>query len=361
MSQMERKREKKVTRGAEKPAPEPQPVHGEVEERDPPARSPSRKSNEPVSLAELEPVPPARGRARPRPIPLPATPSATTVRGHDGLVVEPSSMGLEVAEEPAMELLSTAEAMEKVDELAGVEYEDLMDIEKDVLRVAKSTLKKKRFEAEIGFDPYTPMVEKIVGDCLAKYQAQKGYSKDAIINTLKALEEQKWIVTAERRTKEEVLGDEIYQRITAFLEAYPGTHARDDRVQAKLGITRNPFLKHILVLDRFNLVKKYKFGKLWNFFAPSFMEDEKIAELVVIMYNDIVRQLVALLLKNPGSTLVELAKSIIPPVYHGAIQYHLKKLEELGLVVRDGSNRALDKAMLRRYNAVVCDELKIAA
>lgn len=361
MSQMERKREKKVKPGAEKPAPEPQPQQDQapIQEGEAPARAPlAQRAREPVSMAELEPVPSTKGKTTPRPIPLAAT---TSINVHESLVVEPTSMNMEVAEEPAMDLLSVAEASEKVDELAGIEYEDLTDIEKDVLRVAKSTLKKKRFEAEIGFDPYTPMVEKIVGDCLAKYQAQKGYSKDSIIDTLKALEDQKWIVTAERRTKEEVLEDEIYQNITTLLEAYPGTHARDERVQEKLGITRNPFLKHILVLERFELVKKYKFGKLWNFFAPSFTEDEKIAELVVVMYNDIVRQLVHLLIKHPGSTLVELARSIIPPVYHGAIQYHLKKLEELGLVMHDGSNRALNKAMLQRYNAVVCDVLKIAS
>jgi predicted transcriptional regulator len=288
-------------------------------------------------------------------------PVATAIAAHDGLVVEPQSMRPEVAVESIPDLLTAATAIAEADELAAVEYDDLTDIEKDVLRIAKNSLKKKRFEADIGFEPYTPMVEKIVGDCLAKFQAQKGYSKDAIIDTLKGLEEQRWIVTAERRTKEEILGDDIYQGITSFLEAYPGTHARDERVTQKLGITRNPFLKHVLVLDRFQLIKKYKFGKLWNFFAPSFEEDEKVAELVVVMYNDIVRQLIQLLIKNPGSTLVELAKSIIPPVYHGAIQYHLKRLEELGLVAHDGSNRVLNKAMLHRYNAVVCDELKIAA
>ncbi|MBN2153233.1 MAG: hypothetical protein JW839_17395 [Candidatus Lokiarchaeota archaeon] len=389
MAQMERKREKKARQSAEKPAAEhkalsqPQPDAGPEEhsgaEEKPghdqavassqvrPAEPVSPKGIEPTSIAELEPVPTSRGRHKPRPL---STTASKAIAARGGFVVEPAAMEPEAAEEPAtappaagagLDIVSAAVAGgEEQDDLSTVEYDDLTDIEKDVLRVAKNSLKKKRYEADIGFDPYTPMVEKIVGDCLAKYQAQKGYSKDGIIETLKALEEQRWIVTAERRTKEEILNDALYGNITRFLEAYPGTHARDDRVQQKLGITRNPFLKHVLVLDRFQLVKKYKFGKLWNFFAPSFNEDDKVAELVVVMYNDIVRQLIRLLLKNPGSTLVELAKSIIPPVYHGAIQYHLKKLEELGLVSRDGSDRTINQAMLQRYNDVVCAELKIA-
>ncbi len=384
MAQMERKREKKAKPSAEKPAPEqqPQPQPQQDEARPGPATMPvpstaaaeapaattaPSNAREPLLITELEPIPTSKGKSRLRPIPIAAAAEASDHAARGSFVVEPASMQPEAAEEPiglptgTPNLVAAATAIEEPDELTEVEYEDLTDIEKDVLRVAKNSLKKKRFEADIGFDPYTPMVEKIVGDCLARYQAQKGYSKDSIIDTLKALEEQKWIVTAERRTKEEILGDDLYTDITRFLEAYPGTHARDERIQQKLGITRNPFLKHVLVLDRFQLIQKYKFGKLWNFFAPSFKEDEKMAELVVVMYNDIVRQLIQLLIKNPGSTLVELAKSIIPPVYHGAIQYHLKKLEELGLVIHEGSNRALNMAMLQRYNAVVCGELRIAS
>ncbi|MEX2719778.1 MAG: hypothetical protein Q6353_007575 [Candidatus Sigynarchaeum springense] len=386
MAEMERKREKKAKPSAEKPAPEQglEPQHQPQQDKaspglatprgapstaampSTPAPAPAPFARDPVSISELEPILPSKGKTRPRPISIAAAEAAAKNAVRGGFVVEPQSMEPEAAEEPisfpagSLNHAAAAATGEEPDDLAGVEYEDLTDIEKDVLRVAKNSLKKKRFEADIGFDPYTPMVEKIVGDCLAKYQAQKGYSKERIIDTLKALEEQKWIVTAERRTKEEILNDKLYQDIIRFLESFPGTHARDERVQQKLGITRNPFLKHVLVLDRFQLVKKYKFGKLWNFFAPSFKEDEKIAELVVVMYNDIVRQLVQLLIKNPGSTLVELAKSIIPPVYHGAIQYHLKKLEELGLVVRDGQDRTINVAMLQRYNAVVCEELRIA-
>jgi predicted transcriptional regulator len=399
MALMERKREKKAKPGAEKPAPQPgqpdprhQPEPGTTDRaeqdrveqglpgQDASSQQPQQpqspqpaSAREPISMAELEPIPTTKER-KVRMVPLVAA-----AREHAGQVpaadILPASNAIEMQRSfsnfsaatpaailsPPGEILveSTTGGILIADELASIEYEDLTDIEKDVLRVARDSLKKKRFEVEISFEPLTPMVEKIVGDCLAKYQAQKGYAKDTIINTLKALEDQRWIVTAERRTKDEILGDDLYQDIIKFLESYPGTHARDERVQQQLGITRNPFLKHILVLDRFQLIQKRKFGKLWNFFALSFKEDEKIAELVVVLYNDIVRQLIRLLIKNPGATLVELARNIIPPVYHGAIQYHLKKLEELGFVINDGKNRSVNAGMLARYNAAVCAELRI--
>ncbi len=247
-----------------------------------------------------------------------------------------------------------------IEELPGDEYDELTDMERDVLRVAKGTLKKKKFPAEIGFDPYTPMVEKMLSDCIAKFHVQKGYSKESIIATIKALEEQHWIVTSERRTKEEILQADLYKQIIGFIEKNPGVHARDERIQSELGITRNPFLKHMIVLERFNIVKKRKQGKLWNFYSRDFPDDDTIAELVVVLYNDIARQLVRLLLQDPGSTLVDLARRIIPPVYHGAIQYHLKKFEELGLVVLHEQERRVNDSMLARYNAVVSGAFKIA-
>nr|MDO8112317.1 hypothetical protein [Candidatus Sigynarchaeota archaeon] len=397
MALMERKREKKGKSSEAKPAAQPAP---EGHEHEPGDDSRPADLEEPPVMATTPK--PAKRRA------MPLVQAATTAYHEEksfpkeeilaaiekapattaAAAAAPATMAPPVQAEPAPEtepsqepsttpgsqneiprgktliqLAADAEAVEEEgniagDELSTTDYDELTDMEKDVLRVAKASMKKKRYEADIGFEPYTPMVEKVLNDCLAKFHVQKGYSKESIIDTIKGLVDQKWIVTAERRTKDEIIASELYQDITRFLVQYPGTHARDDRIQTKLGITRNPFLKHILVLERFDLIQKRKFGKLWNFFAPSFKEDDKVAELVVVLYNDIVRQLVQLLLKNPGSTLVDLAKRIIPPVYHGAIQYHLKKLEEIGLVMPDGANRNIVVSMLARYNDVVCDELK---
>ena len=384
MALMERKREKKAKGNASKPAKQASPVTNELDTTEPVQATRYRSvdaatiatglaesatsKRKPQSLVEAAAAMSDENTTDAPSLEIMTSspkPSDLFVINKETPALRPSKrdVAFAIPAEPAEEAVPEAldEEQELDAELAGVEYEDLTDIEKDILWVAKDSLKKKRYESDIGFEPFTPMVEKILNDSLARYHAQKGYSKETIIDTIKALADQKWIVTAERRTKDKVLDTKLYQDIIKLLEDYPGTHARDDRIPAMLGITRNPFLKHILVLERFELIKKRKFGKLWNFFALSFTEDDTIAELVVVLYNDIVRQLVQLLLKNPGMTLVELAESVIPPVFHGAIQYHLKKLEELGFVSSDGTNRVINTSILQRYNAVVCDALKIPA
>lgn len=261
---------------------------------------------------------------------------------------------------PKTETKRTAEEkVPRVEDLAEDLYAGLSEMEKDILEVAKSSLKKKKYPAEIEFEPYTPMVEKLYNDCLAKYHAQKGYSKEDIITSIKTLERKRWIVTAERRTKEEILESELYQDILKFLEEFPGIHARNDMIQEKLGITRNPFLKHLLVLERFELIEKQKHGKLWNFFLPEFPEDEDLRRAIVYLYNDIPRQIIKLLLTNPESKLMELAESIIPPVFHGTVQYHLKKFENIGLVLKENGSRVVNRELLERYNQSVAGELAI--
>ena len=291
-----------------------------------------------------------------------ATPTTELVKSDPPIEqLAPVKRGISKKKLQTLSDLAAKSDEEKIEEeiSADQDYEDLSEMEQDILQVAKDSLKKKRHKAEISFDPYTPMVEKILNDSLAKFHAQKGYQKEDIIGTIKKLEKKQWIVTAERRTKEEILDSDLYQDIINFIRDYPGIHARDDKIQEKLEITRNPFLKHMLVLQRFGLVQKKRHGKLSNFYLSDFKEDDIIAELIVLLYNDIVRQLVILLLKNPSATLMELAENIIPPVYHGAIQYHLKKLKKIGFVSKEDGDRVVDTDMLKRYNSVVCNELKI--
>ncbi|MHA1998131.1 MAG: hypothetical protein ACTSU9_08440 [Promethearchaeota archaeon] len=246
-----------------------------------------------------------------------------------------------------------------VDELAGVEYANLTGMEKDVLRIAKDSLKKKKYPAEIGFEPYTPLVEKLVNDCIARFRAQKGYTREQIIETIRGLERKRWIVTAERRTREEILGSGIHREILKLIKDYPGIHARDNRVQSVLNITRNPFLKHLLVLERFALIKKRKYGKMWNYFLPEFSAPGDMERLIVLLYNGIARQIVPILLENPGYTLMEIASRIIPPVFHGSVQYHMKKFEEVGFISNRDGKRFVNASMLEEYNSLVCDEMRI--
>ncbi|MHA1889347.1 MAG: hypothetical protein ACTSYS_00005, partial [Promethearchaeota archaeon] len=102
--------------------------------------------------------------------------------------------------------LSIVEASKQVDDSSNLfnerEIDERSPIEKDILRVAKHNLKKKRYTVKIDLDPPSEIIEKLIGDCLAKYQFQKNYTKELIINTIRTLEKKRWIVSGERRTKE---------------------------------------------------------------------------------------------------------------------------------------------------------------
>ena len=86
---------------------------------------------------------------------------------------------------------------------------------------------------------------------------------------------------------------------------------------------------------------------------------EQIAKVVVLLYNNIAKQIIKLLLQHPEYTLMEIAENIIPPVFHGTVQYHLKKFEDVGLVIKDGDYRRVNTELLKKYNSLVCQELQI--
>ena len=89
---------------------------------------------------------------------------------------------------------------------------ELTPIETDVLGVAKEILKLKKYPAEISVERVelmSPIVDKIYAKCIARFENQKGYKKEAIFSAIKNLEAKKWIITNQRTTKAEILKNPI--------------------------------------------------------------------------------------------------------------------------------------------------------
>ncbi|MHA1497421.1 MAG: hypothetical protein ACTSRT_07710 [Promethearchaeota archaeon] len=146
--------------------------------------------------------------------------------------------------------------------------ENLTEIEKDVLSVAENILKLKRYDADFDIKGVSeselqkfPILEKLYAKCIAKLAYKKGYSKEDIFLAIRSLEQKSWIVTNERRTKLEILTNEKLVSILNFIKDNPGIHARDEKVEKVLKITRTPFLKHVMTLERFKLIRSKKLGK----------------------------------------------------------------------------------------------------
>jgi predicted transcriptional regulator len=249
-----------------------------------------------------------------------------------------------------------AEAISRLDEAKQdptqvylAEYQKLSSLEKDVLEIAKDILKLKRYEPEIIIDRIeriSPLVDELLSKCVAKMTYTKGISKDQIFDTIQTLEKGRWIVTTQRRTKQEVLESPILKNILKFIHEHPGTHARDTDIETELKITRNPFIKHVMVLEAFELIRTKKIGRTQNYFVATV--PEIFDDFVVLFSNPIVPKILQLLIKQPKLTLSDLAREI--GVYHGAIQYHLKTLMAMQLLFKNDNNYSVNRELLKRYN-----------
>ncbi len=219
------------------------------------------------------------------------------------------------------------------EEVAEQIVDELTVLEKDVLDIAKDILKLKRYEAdfeiesEVQIQKY-PIIEKLYAKCIAKLSYNKGYSKEEIFIAIRSLEEKNWIVTKERRTKLEILTNKKLVKILDFIKENPGIHARNPQVKRDLGITRTPFLKHIMTLERFNLIRSKKIGKSLHYFLRDVPPNYD--ELKIIFLNQLIPKIMEELFKDESTTISSMGETL--DIYPGTILYHLKKLKELNLV-----------------------------
>ncbi|WP_457559247.1 winged helix-turn-helix transcriptional regulator [Candidatus Harpocratesius sp.] len=239
----------------------------------------------------------------------------------------------------------------KIDPIEKIhkEFEDLSDLEKNVLSIAEEILKQKRYKADIQVERVemlSPLMEKLYSKCIARLTHSKGYSKEQIFQAIKSLSEKRWIVSDQRRTRREILGTKTLQQVLSFIHDYPGTHARDTRIEEVIGITRNPFIKHVMVLEAFGLVRSKKIGRTLNYFLANL--PEIFDEFVVLFSNPLVVDIIKILLKEENIGLSEIARRL--GVYHGAIQYHVKTLENKDILIKNEKGMHINRSLLKSYN-----------
>ena len=221
----------------------------------------------------------------------------------------------------------------EIEEIEEEIVDELTQIEKDVLDIASEILKLKRYESEFEIESESqiqkyPIIEKLYAKCIAKLSYRKGYSKEEIFLAIRSLEEKNWIVTNERRTKLEILTNEKMVKILDFIKENPGIHARDSKIEEELDITRTPFLKHVMTLERFKLIRSKKIGKSLHYFLSEVPEDYD--KYKIIFLNPLIPKLLEQMFRDESVTVSKMGE--ILDIYPGTILYHLKKLKELNLV-----------------------------
>ncbi|MBN1802537.1 MAG: winged helix-turn-helix transcriptional regulator [Candidatus Lokiarchaeota archaeon] len=249
-------------------------------------------------------------------------------------------------------------ALEEYEELDIVD--ELSEIELDVLDVAKEVLKLKRYDIDFEIEAERdkiqkyPIIEKLYAQSIGKLSYKKGYSKEDIFLAIRQLEEKNWIVTNERRTKLEILSNDKLVTVLEFIRKNPGIHARDDKIEKELDITRTPFLKHIMTLERFKLIRSTKIGKSLHYFAVDIPED--FDDLKAIFANPLIPQIIEEIFKNDSISISQIGENL--DVYSGTIQYHIKKLMDLDLIkitknmTTENKVYVVNFELLKKYNAI---------
>ena len=238
--------------------------------------------------------------------------------------------------------------------------DELTEIEEDVLKIAQDILKLKRYDADFDLEVQTeaelqkyPIIEKLYAKCIAKLAYKKGYSKEEIFLAIRGLEEKNWIVTNERRTKLEILNNEKLVSILNFIKLNPGIHARDEKIENELNITRTPFLKHIMTLERFKLIRSKKLGKSLHYFLTDVPENYD--EYKVIFSNPLIIEILEELVKDESIAISKIGEHL--DIYSGTIQYHIKKMKEIDLVkaIKKQNNQTIHLVnieLLKKYNEI---------
>ncbi|TFG29451.1 MAG: winged helix-turn-helix transcriptional regulator [Promethearchaeota archaeon] len=259
---------------------------------------------------------------------------------------------------PLGEKLRKNQLIEENVEEALVE-EELTVIERDVLDIAGDILKLKRYDSEFSIDSKAeiqkyPIIEKLYAKCISKLSYNKGYSKDDIFLAIRSLEEKNWIVTNERRTKLEILQNEKLNRILDFIKDNPGIHARDEKIEKDLNITRTPFLKHVMTLERFNLIRSKKIGKSLHYFPIDIEEHEELDNFKVLFLNPLIPNILEQFLKDDSVSIAQIGENL--EIYSGTIQYHVKKLKDLNLIKSikndTGKKHLVNIELLKVYNEI---------
>jgi len=236
--------------------------------------------------------------------------------------------------------------------------EKLSEIEKDVLEIAKEVLKLKRFDTEFEIKSQTqiqkyPIIEKLYATCISKLAYNKGYSKEDIFLAIRSLEDKNWIVTNERRTKLEVLRNEKLAAVLEFIRKYPGVHGRDEKIEEELGITRTPFLKHVMTLENFELIRSKKIGRRLHYFEREVPEN--FDEYKALFFNPLIPQITEEFFNEETISITEISETL--DVYPGTINYHLKKLKKLDIIKttknKEGKKMHLVNVdLLKKYNEI---------
>ncbi|MFX1388658.1 MAG: hypothetical protein ACFE9Z_01175 [Promethearchaeota archaeon] len=236
--------------------------------------------------------------------------------------------------------------------------DELSEIEKDVLNIAEKIFKSSKYDNKFNIETKQdleryPIIGQLYSNSISKLHYSKGYTKEELFLAIRNLEKEGWIVSEERRTKSEILNDKNYKKIIEFIKKNPGVHALDPKVEEELEITRSPFLKRVITLLHYNIIRAHKIGKIVHFFLID--TPPQYDKLKALFLNPLIPKLIKEISKDKFISGIQLGKILNEPVHK--IHYYLKKIKELEIIIRKKENSGrkgyfLNKNLLSNYNEI---------
>jgi len=253
---------------------------------------------------------------------------------------------------------SSSNIKENIVKKSLVSSDQLSKIEKDVLAIAEEIFKLKKYytnfsiKNKLDIERY-PIIGQLFAACVSKLHYSKGYSKEQIFLAIRNLENEGWIVSEGRRTKLEILNDDNYKKVIEFIRNNPGIHALDNKVKEKLGITRSPFIKRVIILMHYKIIRAHKIGKIVHFFLEDTPPHHD--ELKALFLNPLIPNLIKEISKNIYVSGIQLGNILNEPVHK--IHYYIKKIKDLKIIkkIKDETGRGcyrINNNLLSNYNEV---------
>ncbi len=236
--------------------------------------------------------------------------------------------------------------------------DQLSKIEKYVLEMAEKIFKLRKYDSKFSiktkFDiERYPIIGQLYSSCISKFHYSKGYSKEEIFLAIRNLEKEGWIVSEGRRTKLEILNDDNYKKVIEFIGKNPGVHALDPKIEEELGITRSPFIKRVIKLIKYKIIRTHKIGKIVHFFLIN--TPPQYDELKALFLNPLIPKLIKEISKDKYISGIQIGNILNEPVHK--IHYYLKKIKDIELIKKEKDKFGrkgyyINKILLSKYNKV---------
>ncbi|NHI92898.1 MAG: ArsR family transcriptional regulator [Candidatus Lokiarchaeota archaeon] len=203
------------------------------------------------------------------------------------------------------------------------EINQLTNLEEEVFNLIKKWLKKQTvFQLE----------SSLINYCSKNCNVEE----IEILQVIYSLIQRKIIVPGTSLTQDQILENETRAKMYELIKNKPGIHVRE--LSNELKKSSSVIRTHLMVLKNFNYIrsKKYNNPKLDLQFLKDF--PEIYDDYFVIWKNENDREILTSLINNELN-LTELSQKL--NVHHSTIQYHLKKLKQLDLIISIQAEKSL--------------------